>query len=104
MLVGVIVFQTFVFMCGQLFTSIIVASWWIDILYNTRSYYSRLFTSGNQGRLIVVQFAKSLQPEFYMLLILCDSGVSLCWLVYLYWNRAFFMCGQLFTSIIVASC
>ena len=80
MLFGVIVLETCVFMRGQLFTSIYVASW-IDIHFNTRNYYSRLFTNGNQGRLIVVQFAKSLQPEFYMLLILCDSGVSLCWLV-----------------------
>ena len=69
-------------MCGQLFTSIIVASSWIDrYIKNTRNYYSRLFTNGNQGRLIVVQYAKSLQPKFYMLLIFCDSGVSLCWLV-----------------------
>ena len=30
MLVGVIVLKTFVFMCGELFTSIIVASSWID--------------------------------------------------------------------------
>ena len=79
MLVGVIVLETCVFMCGQLFTSIIVASWIIDTLeHKSRNFYSRLFTNGNQGRLIVVQFAKSLQPQFYMLLILCDSGVSLC--------------------------
>ena len=30
MLVGVIVLDTFVFMCGQLFISIIVPSSWID--------------------------------------------------------------------------
>ena len=29
-MVGVIVLETFVFMCGELFTSIIVASSWID--------------------------------------------------------------------------
>ena len=77
MLVGVIVLEMFVFMCEQLLKSIIVASW----IYRYITTHVNIFLKSNQGRLTVVQFAKSLQPAFYMLLILCDGGVSLCWLV-----------------------